>query len=142
MRSPNPERRADPVRSDRPGDRSVPQMLLHRVRETPDKPAFLHPDGDEWKTLSWRQTGDRARAIACGLLSLGLAPEERCAIFSSTRVEWILSDLGILCAGGATTTIYPANSEDDCIYILRDSEAAFVFVEDAALLAKLASRRA
>jgi len=77
-----------------------------------------------------------------GLLSLGLAPEERCAIFSSTRVEWILADLGILCAGGATTTIYPANSEDDCIFILRDSEAAYVFVEDPVLLTKLASHRA
>src|SRR5450756_1065780 len=66
---------------------SVPVMLLRRVEATPDNPAFLHPEGDGWKTLTWRQTGDRVRAIACGLLSLGLAPEERCAIFSSTRME-------------------------------------------------------
>jgi long-chain acyl-CoA synthetase len=141
MRSQNSERRPEPLRADRLHG-SVPQMLLHRIEATPDRPAFLHPEGEEWKTLSWRQTGDRVRAIACGLRSLGLAPEERCAIFSSTRVEWVLADLGILCAGGATTTIYPANSEDDCVFILRDSGAAFVFVEDAALLAKLASRRA
>jgi long-chain acyl-CoA synthetase len=120
---------------------SVPQMLLRRVEATPDAPAFLHPVGDGWKTLDWRQTGERVRAIACGLLSLGLAPEERCALFSSTRIEWILADLGILAAGGATTTIYPANTADDCVYILGDSEAAFVFVEDAFLLAKLAGRR-
>jgi len=121
--------------------RTVPEMLLRRVEATPDNPAFLHPEGDGWKTLTWRQTGDRVRAIACGLLSLGLAPEERCAIFSSTRMEWVLADLGILCAGGATTTIYPANTPDECVYVLQDCEAAFVFVEDAALLAKLADRR-
>ena len=142
MGSPKSARRAEPATADRPLFKSVPQMLLHRVGATPDQPAFLHPEGEEWKTLSWRQTGDRVRAIACGLLSLGLAPEERCAIFSSTRVEWVLADLGIMCAGGATTTIYPANSEDDCVFILRDSEAAFVFVEDPVLLAKLTRRRA
>src|SRR5450756_1571404 len=100
-------------------DRSVPEMFLRRVQATPDSEAFLHPDGDGWKTMTWRQTGDRVRAIACGLLDLGLLPEERCAILSSTRIEWILADLGIL----------------------RDFEAAFVFVEDAALLAKLERRR-
>jgi long-chain acyl-CoA synthetase len=142
MKSAKRESSAEPVRVDRPFDTSVPGMFLSRVKATPDRPAFLHPDGEDWNTLTWKQTGDRVRAIACGLRSLGLAPEERCAIFSSTRVEWILADLGILCAGGATTTIYPANVEDDCVFILRDSEAAYVFVEDPALLAKLERRRA
>jgi long-chain acyl-CoA synthetase len=128
-------------RVDRALDRSVPEMFLRRVQATPDSEAFLHPDGDGWKTMTWRQTGDRVRAIACGLLDLGLLPEERCAILSSTRIEWILADLGILCAGGATTTIYPTSTADDCVFILRDCEAAFVFVEDAALLAKLERRR-
>jgi len=122
-------------------DRSVPGMFLRRIQATPDSDAFLHPDGDGWKAMTWRQTGDRVRAIACGLLSLGLLPEERCAILSSTRIEWILADLGILCAGGATTTIYPSNTADECVFILQDCEAAFVFVEDAALLAKLERRR-
>ena len=142
MKSAKRESPAELVRVDRPFDTSIPGMFLNRVKATPDRPAFLHPDGEDWTTLTWKQTGDRVRAIACGLRSLGLASEERCAIFSSTRVEWILADLGILCAGGATTTIYPANVEDDCVFILRDSEAAFVFVEDAVLLAKLAGRRA
>ena len=121
--------------------KSVPEMLLRRVEATPDAAAFLHPEGDGWKTLTWQQTGDRVRAIACGLLSLGLLPEERCAILSSTRIDWILADLGILCAGGATTTIYPANTVDECVYILQDCEAAFVFAEDAAWLEKLARCR-
>jgi long-chain acyl-CoA synthetase len=121
--------------------RSVPEMLLARAAATPDRPAFLHPKNGGWNTLTWRETLDQARAIACGLLSLGLRPEDRCAIFSSTRMEWILADLGILCAGGATTTIYPANTPDECAYILKDCEAAFVFVEDGNLFAKLADRR-
>jgi long-chain acyl-CoA synthetase len=122
--------------------RSVPEMLQARAAATPERAAFLHPDGGGWKTLTWKDTSDEARAIACGLLALGLRPEDRCAIFSSTRIEWILADLGILCAGGATTTIYPANTADECVYILRDCEAAFAFVESPGLLAKIESRRA
>jgi long-chain acyl-CoA synthetase len=121
--------------------RSVPEMLLARADATPGGSAFLHPKNGGWSTLTWRETADAARAIACGLLSLGLEPEDRSAIFSSTRIEWILADLGILCAGGATTTIYPANTSEECLYILKDCEAAFVFVEDATLFAKLENRR-
>jgi long-chain acyl-CoA synthetase len=116
-------------------------MLLARAGATPDSPAFLHPDRDGWKTLTWREAAQEARAIACGLLSLGLGREERCAIFSSTRIEWILADLGILCAGGATTTIYPTSTADECVYILKDCEAGLVFVENPDLLSKLAARR-
>lgn len=121
--------------------RSVPEMFERRVRATPDGTAFLYPEAGRWRTITWRQTADRVRAIACGLLSLGLRPEQRCAIVSSTRIEWILADLGILCAGGATTTIYPVNTPDEAVYILQDCEAAFLFAEDAAWLAKLAGRR-
>jgi long-chain acyl-CoA synthetase len=116
-------------------------MFLARAGATPDSPAFLHPGPDGWKTLTWRETAQEARAIACGLLSLGLEREERCAIFSSTRIEWILVDLGILCAGGATTTIYPTSTADECVYILKDCEAGFVFVENPDLMSKLVARR-
>jgi long-chain acyl-CoA synthetase len=122
-------------------DRSVPAMFLRRVEATPGNTAFLHPDGNGWKTMTWRQTGERVRSIASGLRSLGLLPEARCAILSSTRIEWILADLGILCAGGATTTIYPTHTADECVFILRDCEASFAFVENPALLAKLSRRR-
>ncbi|HEX7622916.1 MAG TPA: long-chain fatty acid--CoA ligase, partial [Anaeromyxobacteraceae bacterium] len=108
---------------------------------TPEAEAFRHPAAGGWQTLTWRDTDWRVRAIACGLRALGLAAEERCAILSSTRLEWILSDLAILCAGGATTTLYPSSTGEECAFILSDSGSAFAFVEDVGQLAKLVSRR-
>ena len=64
------------------------------------------------------------------------------AIQSSTRVEWILADLGILCAGGATTTVYPSNTPPECAYILNDSATMIVFAEDDEQVAKLTAERA
>ncbi len=61
---------------------------------------------------------------------------------SSTRYEWILADLAIMCAGGATTTVYPSTNTDDTAYILSDSECRVVFAEDDEQLAKLKDRKA
>src|SRR6266542_2358311 len=122
--------------------RTVPALFLERVGKTPDAEAFRWRCKREWPSLSWRETEARVRAIACGLRSLGLAGEERCAILSGTRLEWILADYGILCAGGATTTIYPSSTPEECAFILADSESAYAFVEDEGQLAKLAARRA
>jgi long-chain acyl-CoA synthetase len=125
-----------------PQIRSIADMFLKRVAATPDREAFRYPTDPGWKSLTWREVSIRVRAIACGLRALGLQDEQRAAILSSTRVEWILVDLGIICAGGATTTIYPSNTADECAYILSDSDSRVVFVESADQLAKVNARRA
>jgi long-chain acyl-CoA synthetase len=112
-------------------------MFFHRVAETPDHNAFQFPVGDGWQWLTWKETSNRVSAIAGGLRSLGIENEQRCAILSSTRIEWILADLGIVCAGAATTTVYPSNTPEECAYILTDSASRIVFVEDENQLAKL-----
>ena len=121
--------------------RTIPELLLSRVASTPAASAFLHPDGDSWSTVSWQQLGERVRAVACGLRALGLRMEQRCALLSGTRLEWIVADIGTLCAGGATTTIYPSNTAEDCVYIINDSGAVVVFAENEDQVRKLAPRR-
>jgi long-chain acyl-CoA synthetase len=121
--------------------KSIAQLLATRVQETPDREAYRYPVGDQWRSMTWRQAGERVRAIAAGLLSLGLGREDRVAIASNTRVEWLLCDLGVLSAGGATTTVYPSSTAEETAHILRDSDTRFAFVEDADQLAKLAGVR-
>jgi len=120
--------------------RSIPDMLLKRVAATPDQRAFGHPapgdSGQEW--LTWKQVGDRAKAIAAGLRGLGIGNQDRVAIMANTRLEWVLADLGIMCAGGAATTVYPTTDVEDTIFIVRDSESKVVIAEDASQVAKLA----
>jgi long-chain acyl-CoA synthetase len=112
------------------------------VALTPDAVAFCRPEGSAFHALSWRQTAERAFAIAGGLRALGVGAGRCCAILSNTRVEWILADLGITCAAAVTATVYPASTPDECAYILADSGSVAVFVEDRVQLAKLASVRA
>ncbi len=121
---------------------SLGRMFLDRVEATPTREAFRYPVGGDWKSLTWQETKDRVWAISAGLLALGIEAEQRVAIASSTRVEWVLADLGIMCAGAATTTIYPSTTPDDVVYILTDSGSRIVFAEDATQVGKVLEHRA
>jgi long-chain acyl-CoA synthetase len=121
---------------------SVGRMFLDRVEATPNQEAFRHRIGDEWRSLTWQETKDQVWRLSAGLLSLGVEAEQRVAIASSTRVEWVLADLGIMCAGAATTTVYPSTTPDDVAYILGDSGSRVVFAEDDTQVAKVLDHRA
>jgi long-chain acyl-CoA synthetase len=117
---------------------SLAAMFHNRVADTPDLEAYRRPDGaGGWISSTWKQTGEVVEEIAAGLLVLGVQPEDRVALASTTRVDWIHADLGVLCAGGATTTVYPTCTPDDVQHIIDDSGSRFAIVEDAAQLAKL-----
>ena len=120
---------------------TIPALFLERIGQTPHREAYRYPVGDEWRSLTWKAAGERVKAIAAGLLALGLGREERVGILSGTRYEWILIDLGVLCAGGATTTVYPSSTAEECAYILHDSASRFVFAEDAGQVAKLRGQK-
>ncbi|MET9051790.1 MULTISPECIES: long-chain fatty acid--CoA ligase [unclassified Streptomyces] len=128
---------------------SVAALFIDRVAATPDGEAYRYPvpsasgEGpDDWKSLSWGQAAERVYAIAAGLIALGVRPEERVALSSATRVEWILIDLGVMCAGAATTTVYPSTNAEESAFILADSESRVLVAEDAEQLAKARERRA
>ena len=121
---------------------NVAVLFWDRVAESQDHEAFRYPRGEAWESVTWKQAGDRVRSLAAGLLSLGLESEQRVGIAASTRYDWILADLAIMCAGGATTTVYPTTNSSDTAYILGDSECRVVFAEDDEQLAKLKEHRA
>jgi long-chain acyl-CoA synthetase len=116
-------------------------QFLDRVAASADHEAFRYPRGEGWESVTWRQAGDLVEKLAGGLLSLGITSEQRVGIAAGTRYEWILADLAIMCAGGATTTVYPSTNSEDTAYILSDSDSRVVFAEDDAQIEKLTSHR-
>lgn len=131
---------------------NVAVQFLDRVKADPDGEAYLFPhldghDGthdhaegehhEHWHSVNWREVGERVHKIAAGLLSLGVEREQRVGIAAATRYEWILADLGVMCAGAATTTVYPSSKDDDVAWILGDSECRVVFAEDDEQIAKV-----
>jgi long-chain acyl-CoA synthetase len=117
---------------------SVGAHFLARCASSGGTEAFRSPSADgSWTSITWRDLAIRTTELAAGLLALGVQPEQRVAIASTTRMEWVLADLAVALAGAATTTVYPTTNADDVAYILGDCAASVAVVEDAGQVAKL-----
>ncbi|PBC36750.1 long-chain fatty acid--CoA ligase [Rhodococcus sp. ACS1] len=123
---------------------SVAALFVDRVAHSPGREAFRYVDPDDptmWASVTWSEAGDRVRNLAAGLIVLGVQAEQRVALASATRYEWVLADLAVMCAGAATTTVYPTTTAADVAYIVANSGSRVVFAEDDAQLAKLRENR-
>jgi long-chain acyl-CoA synthetase len=120
---------------------NVGALFRERVAKTPDAIAYWYPEGEDYAKVSWRQVQDTVYALGAGLVALGVGEEERVAIASGTRYEWVIADLANMVSGAATTTIYPTTIADDVAFILSDSESKVVFAEDESQVEKLRSIR-
>lgn len=100
--------------------------------------AFTTKYNGKWHSISSQEYVNQANAISRGLLRLGVQPNDKIAIISSTnRTEWNILDIGILQIGAQNAPIYPTISEEDYEYILNHSEAVYCFVSDMEVLIKL-----
>lgn len=108
---------------------SIPGLLHDRVARTPDAEAVRYRGDAGWVSLSWSQLQDRVAAEAFGLAEKGLRKGDRVALMGRTSIEWIVTDLAVLAAGGATTTIYPNSTAAEVAHIIGDSGSTVVVVE-------------
>ena len=130
---------AQPIALD--GHTTVPDLFWNRVTTKPDKIAMREKDRGIWKAYTWGQYGEAAKAIGSGLIALGLQPGERAAILSENNKEWLFCDLGVLCAAGVSTGIYPTDSPAQLEYLVNDCDAKYLFVEDEEQLDKILAVR-
>lgn len=100
--------------------------------------ALVSKVNGEWIKTSTKEYIDKASAISRGLLRLGVQPNDKIAVISTTnRTEWNIMDIGILQTGAQNVPIYPTISKEDYEYILNHSEATYCFVSDESILEKL-----
>ncbi len=121
---------------------SAVDLWVRRVAQSGGRVAFKYKEGGAWRSQTWAEADVVAREIAAGLAAAGIAAGDRVCILSQTRVEWMLSDVGILLCGGITVPIYASSTAEQCAFIVRDSGARAVIVEDAVQLEKMLAVRA
>lgn len=110
----------------------------HQLENHPLEVALATKYNGKWETLSTQQYIDKANAFSRGLLRLGIQPNDKIAVISSSnRNEWNIMDIGVLQIGAQNVPIYPTISEEDYEYVLNHSEATYCFVSDTEVLEKL-----
>jgi long-chain acyl-CoA synthetase len=132
---------------------TLPRMFERSAERRPDDTAQMYkggvygrsltpdvvtpaPDGD-YASLSYGEMRDVVRNLAAGFREVGLRRGDRVGIFAQTRMEWAHADFALLAAGGVVTTVYRSSSPEQVQYLLGDSGATGVVVENGELLERV-----
>jgi len=107
-------------------------LLLHRLRETPDSVLFAVPTADGgWSDITTREFHDQVVALAKGLIGAGIQPGEKIGFICTTKYEWTLIDFATWFAGAVLVPIYETSSPAQIRFALADSGATAIIVETA-----------
>src|SRR3954469_16892503 len=118
--------------------KTVADLAPRAAERHGDLPAVTYKDpSGEWVSKTYREVGDIVRQLALGLIELGVEKGDKVSILANTRPEWTYFDFAALSVGATVVPIYQTNSPDECQYVLENSDAKAVVVEDDEQLAKI-----
>ncbi|GAA2574501.1 AMP-dependent synthetase/ligase [Microbacterium binotii] len=120
---------------------NVSDLLVERVRATPDRPLFAVPDGNGWRDITAREFERQVVALAKGFVSAGVAPGDKVGFLARTTYDWTLVDFALFYAGAVMVPIYETSSPSQIEWILSDSGAVACLVETAEHASRLAEVR-
>jgi long-chain acyl-CoA synthetase len=104
--------------------------VFDNAKRRPDHEAFARKVNGTWQPVTAKGFAEEVTALAAGLIAAGIGPGDRIGLMSGTRYEWMLCDFAIWSAGAVTVPIYETSSTEQVGWILRDSAAVAVFVEN------------
>ena len=123
------------------GSETVADLLPKSAERYGDSPAIMFKQEGEWVKRSFNQVRDIVRSLSLGLIELGIERGEKVSILANTRPEWTYFDFAALSAGAVVVPIYQTNSAEECRYVLENSDAKAVIVEDEKQLEKVRAVR-
>ena len=120
---------------------TIAKSFLKSVETRGDRPAIREKKFGIWQPTSWREWLQISKDIAFGLHASGFRPGDVASIIANAVPEWVYADMGILCAGGVSSGIYPTDSSSQVEYLINDSSTKVIFAEDEEQLDKILSCR-
>ena len=120
----------------RPAEGTLLAMLQRNAAQFADRPALAGKVQREWVDVSYGELWERARGLARGLAALGVKPRDRVVMVSENCTDWVVCDLGILCAGAVNVAVFPSLPPGQIEHIVVDSGSWLILVGSTALLQK------
>jgi long-chain acyl-CoA synthetase len=120
------------------GSSTLADLFPSAARKHGPKRAVLYKnESGHWVSMTYTEVGEIVRKLSLGLIDLGIEKGDKVAILSNTRPEWTYFDFAALSAGATVVPIYQTNSPEECQYVLENSDAVAVVVEDDEQLEKI-----
>jgi len=110
-------------------------IVAQRNNEEPNAVMLAAKEKGSWRTYSCADVWNTANKLCGGLLSMGIRnqvleaeQQEKIAIISPNRPEWIITDLAVQLSGAVLTPVYPTIGPQELSFILNEAEVRMVFV--------------
>ena len=111
------------------------------AKHGPNRAVMYKDDAGVWASKTFTEVGEIVRKLSLGLMDLGIDRGDKVSILANTRPEWSYFDFAALTAGATVVPIYQTNSAEECRYVLENSDAKAVIVEDDEQLEKVRAVR-
>jgi long-chain acyl-CoA synthetase len=124
------------------GSKTIADLLPRAAERHGDLRAVTYKDASgQWVSKTYREVGEIVKRLSLGLIDLGVAKGDKVSILANTRPEWTYFDFAALSAGATVVPIYQTNSPEECQYVLDNSDASIVIVEDEGQMDKVRAVR-
>ena len=109
---------------------SIPALLARNAAMYGALPAYREKEFGIWQSWTWGQAAAEVRAMALGLLDLGLAPGDHVAIIGRNRPALYWSMLATQMCGAIPVPLYQDAVAEEMAYVLDHCGARFVIAAD------------
>ena len=112
-------------------------IVAERSSLAPRDVMLAAKENGTWRTYSCAEVWQMARAMAGGLLQQGIThttdplAQEKIAIISPNRPEWLITDVAVQLTSAVLTPIYPTISPAELEYVLNEAGAKMLFLANA-----------
>ncbi|SDK01526.1 long-chain acyl-CoA synthetase [Cryobacterium psychrotolerans] len=110
---------------------NVTDLLVDRLKATPNMVLFSLPVNGEWLPVSTIEFHAQVVALAKGFVAAGIEPGDKIGLMCKTRYEWTLVDFAAWFAGAVLVPVYETSSPTQIQWILGDSDAKALILETA-----------
>ncbi len=117
--------------------KNIPEMFLKSLSSYKSRPVLKVKRGGKYKDIFWNEIYDVISHVSLGLSFLGIRKDDKVAIISENRPEWIYIDLAILSLGAVTVPIFPTYRRREVEYIINHSESRAVIISGDRHMSKL-----
>src|SRR6478609_5834933 len=116
---------------------NVTDLLVERVKLTPNLALFAVPDGAGWRDITAAEFQKQVIALAKGFAAAGIQPGDKVAFIARTTYQWTLVDFALFFAGAVMVPVYDTSSPAQIAWNLTDSGAIACIVESTDHTARL-----
>ena len=121
---------------------TIASAFVNSVRRFEAAPALRWKEGDDWRSMTWGQYGDRVARVAAGFRSLGVGRGDRVVLMIRNVPEFHVLDTAVYFCGATPISIYNSSAPEQVRYLASHCRAAVGVVEDEGFFGRFTEVRA